>query len=231
MNKTNKMNELPLLERPYERCINYGPSSLSDAQLLAAIIKTGSKNKSCLDIANDILNLHPVHKGLIGIYYLTIDDLKGIDGVGYVKAINILCIAELSKRLSKTNRYRGIAMNSPESIANYFMEELRNCNHEEIHAMFFDTKHHMISSKCFSKGTVNASIITPREVFIDALKYGAVFMILIHNHPSGDSTPSLEDIKLTKRFKAAGDLIGIELSDHIIIGDLEYTSLCEKGYV
>jgi DNA repair protein RadC len=145
-----------------------------------------------------------------------------------VKAVQILCLSELAKRLSKATAKEGLTFSLPSTIADYYMEEMRHQKQEHMKLLMLNTKSKLLGETDISKGTVNASLITPRELFIEALAKQAVAIILIHNHPSGDPTPSKQDINLTKRIKAAGSMIGIELLDHIIIGDNCYISFSEQ---
>ena len=225
------MRELPCSEQPYEKCLEHGPEKLSDAELLAVIIRTGSKEKRSVEVAMQILNLHEHHKGIVALHYLTIPELMKIDGIGYVKATQISCIAELSKRLSKSRRPEQICFRQPKEIAEYFMEEMRSLQEEHVKILMLDGKAGLIHSKTLTIGTVNTSIASPREIFRCALRYDAVNIILLHTHPSGNTMPSHEDIYVTKRIIETGDLIGIPLIDHIIIGDGRYTSMKENGYI
>jgi DNA repair protein RadC len=223
------VKELPLSERPYEKCEKYGPNSLSDAELLATILRTGSKSQRVMDVARNILNYSKVYKGLIGINYLSLHELMSIKGIGKVKAIQIQCIAELTKRMAKATNEEGLKLLTPKAVANYYMQEMRHLSREEIYLVMLDSKSKILKDMVISTGTVNASLLAPREIFINALKYGAVNIILLHNHPSGDPTPSKEDINTTKRMQEAGNIVGIRLIDHIIIGDNRFISLKEQG--
>ena len=223
------VKELPLSERPYEKCEKYGPAALSDAELLAVILRTGTKEQRVIDLAVNILNYSTACPGLLGLNYLTIKELTCIKGVGRVKAIQLLCLTELTKRMAKEMRKEGIKLLSPENVANYYMQDMRHLTNEQVLLVMMDSKNRIIKDMIISEGTVNASIMPTREVYVHALKYEAVNIILIHNHPSGDPTPSAEDIRATKRLADAGNLIGITLMDHIIIGDNRYISLKEQG--
>lgn len=223
------MQSLPLEERPYEKCEKFGAASLSDTQLLAVLLRTGTKGKSALNLAEEIIYPDHLGQGLLNVHHWTFQQLMKIKGMGRVKAIQVLCVAELSKRLSKANATMGLAFDKPSSIADYYKEDMRHAQQEHIKLLLLNSKSHLIGETNISKGTVNASIITPRELFIDALSKGAVSIILLHNHPSGDPSPSKEDVLITKRILEAGKLIGIELLDHIIIGNNCYTSFCEMG--
>ncbi len=217
--------------RPYERCEKYGAESLTDAELLAVIIRTGTYGESSVDIAGHILNSSPADCGLSALYHLTYNELLGINGIGRVKAIQILCIAELSKRLSRAGYSGDCHFNTPEVISGYYMEELRHKEQEILKIMFLDTKNRLISDMTISRGTVNTSVSSPRDIFIEALRFRAVYIVLLHNHPSGDPSPSKEDILFTKRIICSGDMIGIHLLDHVIIGDNCYFSLKERGLI
>lgn len=231
MKNTRKMKELSVEERPYEKCLCYGAEYLSDEELLAVLLRTGIKGMNSIELARHILQTQSGTDGILNIHHLTLNKLKEIKGIGTVKAIQILCLSELAKRLAKANAKEGLVFNMPSTIADYYMEELRHQKQEHMKLLMLNTKSKLIGEKNVSKGTVNASLISPRELFIAALEREAVSIILLHNHPSGDPTPSSEDILLTKRVKDAGDLIGIELLDHIIIGNNCYISFAEKKMI
>lgn len=230
-NKYYTVKELPITERPYEKCESHGPQALTDAELLAVIIRTGSKDERSIDLASKVLNLNPSNPGLIGLNYMTLKDLTSIRGIGRVKAIQLLCVTELTKRMAKTTKQDAIQFVNPEVVANYYMQDLRHLQQEKVILLMLDTKSKMIKEMEMTSGTINASLLSPREIFLNALKYEAVNIIILHNHPSGDPTPSREDIHSTKRLKEAGNLVGIKLMDHIIIGDNKYISLGEEGYL
>lgn len=224
-----RMKDLPAENRPYEKCLQAGPKSLSDGELLAVIIRTGSREDTSLALAEKLLALGSPGDGLLGLLHHSLTDLTEIKGIGKVKAIQLLCIGELSRRIWKRKaQERSQTFKHPEDISAYYMEDMRHLEQEEIHAMFFNTKQVMIKELLLARGTVNASVMTPRELLIEALRCRAVSMVLIHNHPSGDTAPSRADILLTRRVKEAGDVIGIQLIDHIIIGDRCYLSFRQQ---
>lgn len=229
MSRHFTMRELPEGERPYEKCFSHGPQFLSDAELIAAIIHTGTKGVKAVDVSREILEKSKTVPSILGILNMSNEDLMKINGVGMVKAAQLKCIAELSKRIAKAKAIHQIQLTSPSSIAEYYMEDLRHVEQEQVVLVMFDTKNKLLGEKTIYIGTVNASLVSPRELFIEALKNQAVYVVLLHNHPSGDPTPSKEDVLLTKRVQKAGNLIGIQLIDHIIIGNLCYTSLKEKN--
>lgn len=223
------MKDLSVTERPYEKCMKYGAETLSDAEVLAVILRCGSKNQNALELAYRILNAHPIHKGLTGLNFLGIKELQEIDGVGEVKAVQLLCMAEFSKRMAKAIYKPFLTFHSPASIADYFMENTRYLEKEYVYLLLFDSKHRLLKEVRISEGTVNQAMVSPRDLFIQAIKYEAVYLILIHNHPSGDPSPSGQDLILTQRIAEAGRLLDIELSDHIILGNNCYVSLAERG--
>ncbi len=223
------VKELPTSERPYEKCEHYGAGTLSDAELLAVIIRTGTKQQRAIDLAVNILNYSTAHPGLKGLNYLTLKELTKIRGIGRVKAIELLCLTELTRRMAKETGRDSLRLTTPQSVADYYMQDMRHLTREQVLLIMMDSKNKIIKDMVISEGTVNTSIMPTREIFVHAVKYEAVNIILLHNHPSGDPTPSTEDIRVTKRLTEAGNLIGISLMDHIIIGDNRYISLKEMG--
>ena len=181
--KHTTMKELPHDERPYERCVKSGPEHLSDAQLLAVILRTGSTQESVLELGGP-------GEGILGLLHLSLPELMSVKGIGQVKAIQLQCIGDLSRRIWKRKAIKSpVRFNDPAQVAEYYQEDLRHKEQEEFHMMLFNTKQNMIGDVALSKGTVNASLATPREIFIQALKFQAVSLILVHNHPSGDPEP------------------------------------------
>lgn len=225
------MKELPVSERPYEKCVSFGVEQLSDAELLAVIIKTGTKEKTSLSLAMDVLQSHPSYPGLIGLKHLAYEDLTCIKGIGRVKAIQLLCVVELSKRMARTTKKDSVYLRSPSEAADFFMEEMRNLETEHLYVAYLDASGRLLRHQIVFIGTIQSSIANPREILRLALRYDAAHYIVLHNHPSGDSTPSKEDIVITRRLKEASEIIGIPLMDHIIIGDNQYISLKERGCI
>jgi DNA repair protein RadC len=218
------IKNMPESERPYEKCQKYGVKSLSDAELLAVIIKSGTKNKRSIDLAMQVLGADD-QDGLAGMCRLTFQDLTKIKGVGTVKALQILCTIELSRRIAKASLGDRYVFDSAEAIAAYYMEDLRHLKQEHLILLMLDTKNQLIADSMITKGTVNAAMISPREIFIEAMKHEAVNIILVHNHPSGHPVPSQADIEITKNIASVGKLLGIHLLDHIIIGNRCYETL------
>ncbi|MCI8515820.1 MAG: DNA repair protein RadC [Hungatella sp.] len=226
-----KIKDIPENDRPYEKCLRMGPEGLSDAELLAVIIRTGSRKSSSLALARQVLELnYPNDDGLLGLCRLTLPELKKLEGIGTVKGIQLLCIGELSKRISRRSAMaRSTVFDNPRSVVEYYMEEVRHLQQEHLYVMLLNVKNQLIRDLLISKGTVNASLASPREIFIQALRYQAVGIILVHNHPSGDPVPSREDCMLTRRVFEAGNLIEIQLLDHIVIGDNSFCSFKKEG--
>ena len=228
MTKRN-MKDKPLDERPYEKCLKFGAEVLSDAELLAVVIRCGSREANAVEIAGRVLSLPGNPPGLLSLHHLTIPELQKIPGIGQVKAVQLKCIAELSRRMAKASPAEGISMQHPDEIAAYFMEDMRHKEREELRLVLFNTRSQFIHDTVPFQGTVNSSLVSPREIFLEALKYQAVYIVLLHNHPSGDPEPSRDDILATKRVQGAGQLLGITLIDHIIIGSHSYSSMKERG--
>ena len=220
------MKNLPESERPYEKYMLHGEKSLSDAELLAIILKSGTKDANSLDIAREILKGN--HNNLLNLYDLSFRDLMRISGIGQVKAIQLKAVAELSRRIAKTNSGYCLRMNNPKSIADYYMEQLRHEKQELLLCAFFDAKNNFLGDVIISKGAVNYAYVSPREIFRYAFEYEAVMIILLHNHPSGDPTPSDEDLRITNRIEKGAQILQLELVDHIIIGDNTYYSFKEN---
>lgn len=232
MKKDNfTMKELPFSERPYEKCERSGAKALSNPELLAVLIKSGTKERTSLSLAMEILQLHPSYKGLLGLHHLTQKDLMKISGIGRVKAIQILCAVELSKRLARECKSTAPYFCRPKQLAAYFMEEMRNAETEHLVAAYLDTRGRLLYDQVVFKGGVQSSIVQPRELLRLALLHDAAQYVVLHNHPTGDPTPSEEDVVVTKRLVKASDEIGIPLTDHIIIGDNRYVSLKERGLI
>lgn len=223
------MKELPVSEKPYEKCIQYGAQALSDAELLAVIIRTGTMGESAVALSQRILSEFQFPEGILGLLQVSVPELCRIKGIGTVKAVQLKCIGELSKRIARAGFGSRPVFNSAEDIARYYMEQMRHESRERAAVMMLNSKNRLLHELVISTGTVNGSLVSPREIFLEALRYQAVTICLIHNHPSGDPSPSREDVLITRRLREAGELIGIYLLDHIIIGDNSYNSMKERG--
>lgn len=215
---------------PYEKFLTYGPEHLSDAELLAIILRTGTKGEDTVSIARRILELPKGRrKGLLGLHSVSVEQLMAIRGIGEVKAVRVKCVAELSNRLSRAEAEETLQFTRPESVAAYYMERLRNEETEQVILVLMDNKNYLLKDLVISKGTVNASLLSPREIFIAALEHRAVCIMLVHNHPSGDADPSRQDIRITEQVRRASQLLEIPLIDHVIIGDRRFTSFKQQG--
>ena len=222
------IKDMALEERPREKMISKGEKSLSNEELLAILLRTGTKNKNVMDLAKYIIN-----KDFQGIRYLkdiTIEELCKIDGVGLSKATQIKAALELGTRIAcyKPNKYK---IKNPWDIYKYYMDEMRYLKKEVFKIVLLNTKNEIITDSEISIGTLNSSLVHPREVFIEAIKRSANKIILLHNHPSGSVQPSSEDKNVTRRLIQCGDIIGIGIIDHIIIGDGEYFSFKENEMI
>lgn len=225
MKQTNKIN----LELPYDKFLQYGSNALTDVELLAIIIRTGTREKSARELAREILTHNGSQEGnILHLRDYTLERLLKIKGIGKVKAVKLLCIVELSRRIWESRMDLRKGFGSPKEIADYFMEELRHKKQEHVILLLLDTKSRLIKQQVLFIGTINCSLLSVREICIEALKAEAVYMILLHNHPSGDPTPSSEDIRVSRKLKEIGELMEIPLLDHIIIGDGCYISLKEQ---
>ena len=229
MQKNKTIKELPASERPYEKFLSLGASGLSDADLLAIIIKTGTKDKSAVDIAQEMLSGR--HGNLLNLYEMSYDELIQVSGIGQIKAIQLKAVAELSMRISKAKRARSIRMNTPVTIADYYMEPMRHLQQEGVIYAYFDVKSRFLGDKFISKGSLSSSVVDISSVMRTALEKNASKIVLLHNHPSGDCTPSKDDIAVTDRLAEGSRIFSIELCDHIIIGDNEYYSFYENKII
>jgi DNA repair protein RadC len=225
------MKELPPGEQPYEKCMLYGAESLSDAELLAVVIRTGSRGERAVELAGRVIHSLSGHH-LGGLFETSLEQLREIRGIGRVKAIQLLCLAELTRRMAQTGTMpQTLSCQEPDKVAAYYMPRMRFLETEQVRLLILDGKNALTREMILSHGSFNASFAAPREVYYYALKHKAVSIILLHNHPSGDPTPSREDIVLTKRLTDVGNMIGIRLLDHIVIGSGRYISFQESGFL
>jgi len=228
MDKRLTIKELPKMDRPYEKLEQLGSNILSDAELLAIIIKTGSKNQTSVDLARKIL----YNEGLDYIKKATFEQLIKIKGVGRVKALQIIALRELNIRMS-TFCLNDISsyVSSPTDVSNHLMERMRFLKKEIFKLLILDSKNKILKEKDISIGSLDQTIVHPREIFYEAIRYMAKSVILVHNHPSGDPTPSKNDITTTKRLIKSGELLGIRVLDHIIIGNGVIYSFKNSGLI
>ena len=219
------MMNLLACEMPYEKLDRFGAANLTDVELLAILLRTGTREKSPLDLARELLALAD---GFRQIGKLSLSELQTIKGIGKVKAIQIKAILEIAKRYQKEAARSRFRVENPKEIADYYMEEMCELVQEHFKVVLLNTKNEILSDKDLFIGTVNRSLVSPREIFEYALKNSAVSVILMHNHPSGDPEPSQEDILLTKRCAEAARLMDILLLDHIVIGRQRFVSLKQR---
>lgn len=223
------IKELPETERPREKMYENGAESLSNEELIAVIIRTGSRQESAVELSKRVISRD--NRGLVYLRDTTMQELMEINGIGKCKASQILAAIEIGKRINYQTAAEKIKINQPSTVADLFMDEMRYLQKEHFRIILLDTKNQIIAMEEISIGTLNASIVHPRDVFKIAIKRNSNSIILIHNHPSGDPTPSKEDINITNRLLEVGELIGIKVLDHIIIGDMDYISLKEKNII
>ena len=226
MDMTYKIMELPENERPREKLIRYGAETLSNNELLAIILRTWCKQEGIISLCSRIIS---ECGGLNGLLTASAEEFMKLKGVGNAKATQLLALIEISKRLRGFKSGEEYKITAPKDVAQYLMEDMRYLKKEYLKLIMLNTKNVIISIKDISIGNLNSSIVHPREVFYEAIKKCSASVVICHNHPSGDPTPSKEDINITTRLRECGKLLGIEVLDHIIIGNGTYISLKEKG--
>lgn len=220
------MRDVPKEERPRERMIRHGADRLANKELLAILLRTGNQQESALALAEKLLSRFDSLPGLATASY---EELLAVHGVGPAKATDILAAFELAKRLGESRmEFQGI-INSPQDAAQLVLRELSLADKEHFMIIMLNTKHRVIAKKTISIGHLHASLVHPREMFKEAIRRSSAAVILVHNHPSGDLTPSKDDLTTTERLKDAGKVLGIDVLDHIIIGDNRYLSFREQG--
>lgn len=224
------LKELPQADRPREKMLAKGPQALSNAELLAILLRTGTKEESVMRVAEKLLKKYE-DTGLGALCAMLPQDICKVKGIGLVKAVTIAAALELGRRLHSTCVQDKPVIRLPRDAADFMMPRLRYETREHFVCLLLSTKNHVLAAPVISVGTLNASLVHPREVFREAIAYAAAAVILVHNHPSGDPTPSQEDISLTKKLVAGGQLLDMTVLDHVIIGDGRYVSLKEKGII
>lgn len=222
------IRDLHVDDRPRERLIKQGPKSLSNQELIAIILRTGTKQESVLTIANRVLNYF---EKLHGLKHATLEEIVSIKGIGEAKAVQLLAAVELGRRLSQKEVDSRFAIRSPKDVASLLMTDMCSLQQEHFVSLYLNVKNQVIHKQTVFIGSLNSSIVHPREIFKEAVKRSAASIILSHNHPSGNPSPSPEDLEVTKRLQEAGYIIGIEVLDHVIIGNHQYISLKEQGYM
>ncbi len=225
-----RMKDIPVNERPYEKLEKYGSEALSNAELLAVIIRTGSMEETSVALAQRLLSLGENNGGIAFLHDLSVEQLRKTKGIGRVKALQIKAVMELSKRVSSSFIHNNrVTIKSPVEVSALLMEEMRHLKKEVFKIILLNTKNHIIKCLNVSVGSLNSSIVHPREVFSEAVKVGCSGVLLAHNHPSGDPEPSREDVETTQRLVNAGGILGIKVLDHVVIGDGRYISFKEQG--
>lgn len=225
---TLKIKELPNSERPYEKLEIYGAKYLSNAELLAIIIKTGTKEDTAVGLAQKVLSLQNEKDNLKFIQDISIEELKKIKGIGKVKAIQLKAVCEFARRMSRPFNFSSITIRTPEDVAKILIDELKYEKREIVKVILLNSKNVVQKIIDITTGGVSSVAITPKEVLQEAVKMEIPKIILIHNHPSGDPTPSVEDFQTTKKIKEASEILGIQLLDHIVIGYDKYESIFSK---
>lgn len=224
-----RLKNVPLYERPRERLLSAGAASLSDTELLAILLRTGTEEETAHQLAQRLL---ATFQDLRGLSNASIEELTALRGIGPVKAAELHAAFELGRRLYVTaGRQKRVSIRLPRDVADLMLPELSGLTQEHFVCLFLNTKNHVIGKKTIFVGSLDASIVHPREVFKEAIKRSSASVICLHNHPSGDPTPSREDIQITRVLREAGELVGITLLDHLIVGDGRYVSMKEQGYM
>ena len=222
------MKELPSSERPYEKLEMYGADKLSNSELLAIIIKTGTREENSIEVAKRILNLRKQENDLRFLQEISMEEYKKIKGIGKVKAIQLMAVGELAKRMAKPIEITNIKIKQAKDVADLLMQELRYEKREIAKLIILNNKCIVQKIVDISTGGTNYAVIEPKHVLVEAIKMEAPKIILVHNHPSGDPTPSQADYRATDRIYEAADIMGIELLDHIIIGDNQFESVLKR---
>ena len=213
-------------ERPRERLHAHGPESLADAELLALLLRTGARGRDPTGLAAVLLSQHGGLRGLAGALP---GELAATPGIGPAKSASIVAALELGRRLAMRRMHAGEAVLSPADVHRHFHPRLRDAPHERFVVVLLDGRHRWMREVVVSQGTLTASLVHPREVFRPALREASAALILVHNHPSGDPTPSREDVEITARLVRAGELLGVHVLDHVVVAEQGFVSLRETG--
>lgn len=218
----------PKGERPRERLLEEGPESLTEAQLLAILLRVGRHKTSAVGVGRDLLN----HVGgLQGLANRSVQELCAVPGIGPAKVAQIMAAIELGKRVLATPLTKGIVIANSQTVFEHYYPLLRDLRREIFKVILLDAKHAVIREKTVSEGSLTSSLVHPREVFNEAVRESAAAVIFLHNHPSGDPKPSKEDRALTARLQDAGDILGVQVLDHVIVGDGRYVSFADEGWM
>ena len=225
------MKEFPELERPYEKLELYGEKILSNAELLAIIIKTGTKDETAIELAQKILKLNDTNtEDLSYLKELSIEELMQIKGIGKVKAIQLKAVTEIAIRMFKTSNYKAVTIKQPYDLAKILMSELKFEKSEKVKLIILNNKNEIQKIKEIATGGSNFANVSIKDILSEPIKMKAPKIILVHNHPSGDSTPSNQDRVFTEQLYEISELMGIQLVDHLVIGNMNYTSIFSEMF-
>lgn len=228
MSKALMIKDVPKSERPRERLLRDGAEALSNQELIALMLGSGTRAESVIDLAGRVVQHFD---GLKLLKEATVQELMAIRGIGEAKAVQLRAALEIGRRIKQFPVEETHIVRSPQDVADYMMEEMRHLKQEHFVALYLNTKNAVLHKKTLFIGSLNASLVHPREVFKEALRYSSASLVCLHNHPSGQPEPSPEDIEVTKRLVSTGKMLGVELLDHVIIGDRKFYSMKEKGYI
>ena len=216
---------------PYEIVMEAGEQALTDAQLLAVILRTGIPGTDATGLAKKILSSCDADRGLSGLNRLSIADMVSIEGIGRVKAVQLRCLCEIAKRMMKRSDFRRLELSGPKLIAEHYMPDMAHLESEKIVAVLLDARCRFIRDIVIAVGSTELAYFKPKDIFCEILKWRADSFVLLHNHPTGDPTPSISDISMTKRLEEGAGLLGIRLFDHIVIGNNSYISMKDEGMI
>jgi len=221
------LKDMPEFEKPRERLLKYGPGALSFAELLAIILRCGTKGENVLDLSRRIVSEFDIRE----LCEITPTQIKKFRGISDAKAAEIIAVFEIGRRMSTTKQEFKLKFCSSKDVSSYLLPKMKNLKKEHLVGLYLDTRNQLIKEETISIGTLNSSLIHPREIFRSAVTEACASIILVHNHPSGDAAPSSDDISVTKKVKKASEVMGIELLDHIIIGGEKHFSMKEEGII
>ena len=213
---------MPSFKRPREKLLELGPQSLTDAELLAILLRTGYKGKNILELSRDIIK----YRGLKDLFELSVNEVAKYKGLGKTKATTLLAVGEIIKRVNETGTNKESILSTTDAVR--YVSDIRNKQKEYLVGLYLNARNQLIKRKIISIGTLDSGLVHPREVFHPAIRYKSVRMIIVHNHPSGNPTPSEDDIKTTKRLQHAGMILGIELLDHVIVTSNAHYSIMDN---
>lgn len=222
------MKDLSPGDRPREKLLRHGASALGDNELVALVIGSGSRDRGALDVANSVL---AAHGGLRGLTRASCDDLTRVDGVGAARAAQIVAALELGRRTLSDQPDERWHVRHPRAAAQYLLPRFGSAGVEQLGIMLLDSRHRVFRTCIVAVGSLNATAVEPRDVFREAARAGAAAIVVFHNHPSGDPSPSVDDVELTRRLVAAGVLMGIDVVDHIVLGETRYYSFKETRHL